>query len=67
MSLIIAKFIKEKRKQLKLTQPVRAERAVVWLRFISELVQGKQTVQLYLCGICPSMLKSAIKCTLFYI
>lgn len=46
MSLIIAKFIKEKRKQLKLTQPELAERAGVGLRFIRELEQGKQTVQL---------------------
>lgn len=46
MSLIITKFIKEKRKQLKLTQPELAERAGVGLRFIRELEQGKQTVQL---------------------
>lgn len=46
MSATIAKFIKEKRKQLKLTQPELAERAGVGLRFVRELEQGKQTVQL---------------------
>ena len=42
----IATFIKVKRKQLKLTQPELAERAGVGLRFVRELEQGKQTVQL---------------------
>jgi y4mF family transcriptional regulator len=42
----IAVFIKEKRKQLKLTQPELAERAGVGLRFVRELEQGKQTVRL---------------------
>lgn len=46
MSSIIAAFIKERRKQLKLTQPELAERAGVGLRFVRELEQGKQTVQL---------------------
>ncbi|GDX50863.1 transcriptional regulator [Bacteroidota bacterium] len=46
MSATIAQFIKEKRKQLKLTQPELAERAGVGLRFVRELEQGKQTVQL---------------------
>ncbi len=46
MSTAIAKFIKVKRKQLKLTQPELAERAGVGLRFVRELEQGKQTVQL---------------------
>jgi len=46
MSTTIAKFIKVKRKQLKLTQPELAERAGVGLRFVRELEQGKQTVQL---------------------
>lgn len=46
MSASIGIFIKEKRKQLKLTQPELAERAGVGLRFIRELEQGKQTVQL---------------------
>lgn len=42
----IAAFIKERRKQLKLTQPELADRAGVGLRFVRELEQGKQTVQL---------------------
>ncbi len=42
----IAIYIKEKRKQLKLTQPELAERAGVGLRFVRELERGKQTVQL---------------------
>lgn len=46
MSATIAIFIKEKRKQLKLTQPELANRAGVGLRFVRELEQGKQTVQL---------------------
>lgn len=46
MSASIGIFIKEKRKQLKLTQPELAERAGVGLRFVREIEQGKQTVQL---------------------
>ena len=46
MTKSIAVYIKEKRKQLKLTQPELAERAGVGLRFVRELEQGKQTVQL---------------------
>lgn len=46
MSTNIGIFVKEKRKQLKLTQPELAERAGVGLRFVRELEQGKQTVQL---------------------
>lgn len=46
MSASIGIFIKGKRKQLKLTQPELAERAGVGLRFVRELEQGKQTVQL---------------------
>lgn len=46
MSLKIATFIKEKRKQLKVTQPELAERAGVGLRFVRELEQGKQSVRL---------------------
>lgn len=46
MTISIATFIKDKRKQLKLTQPELAERAGVGLRFVRELEQGKQTVQL---------------------
>lgn len=39
-------FVKQKRKQLKLTQPELAERVGVGLRFIRELEQGKQTLRL---------------------
>ena len=46
MSTKISSFIKEKRKQLKLTQPELAERAGVGLRFVRELEQGKQSVRL---------------------
>jgi y4mF family transcriptional regulator len=46
MSAKIATFIKEKRKQLKVTQPELAERAGVGLRFVRELEQGKQSVRL---------------------
>lgn len=45
MSASIAEFIKEKRKQLKLTQPDLAEKAGVGLRFVRELEQGKQSVR----------------------
>lgn len=37
-------FVKQKCKQLKLTQPEQAERAGVGLRFIGELEHGKQTL-----------------------
>lgn len=46
MNTTIAIFIKERRKQLKLTQPGLAERAGVGLRFVRELERGKQTLQL---------------------
>jgi y4mF family transcriptional regulator len=46
MGSTIATFIKERRKHLKLTQPELADRAGVGLRFVRELEQGKQTVQL---------------------
>ena len=39
-------FVKQKWKQLRLTQPELAERAGVGLRFIRELEQGKQTLRL---------------------
>lgn len=42
----ISNFIKEKRKQLSITQIELAERAGVGLRFVRELEQGKQTVRL---------------------
>jgi y4mF family transcriptional regulator len=46
MSNSPAKFIKEKRKQLNITQPELAERAGVGLRFIREVEQGKQSVRM---------------------
>ena len=46
MHSIISSFIKEKRKQLKLTQPELAEKAGVGLRFLRELEQGKKSVRL---------------------
>lgn len=42
----IASFVKEKRKKLNLTQIELAEKAGVGLRFIRELEQGKETLQL---------------------
>lgn len=42
----VSSFIKEKRKQLGLTQPELAERAGVGLRFVRELEQGKESVRL---------------------
>jgi y4mF family transcriptional regulator len=42
----IASFIKEKRKKLSLTQIELAEKAGVGIRFIRELEQGKETLQL---------------------
>ena len=39
-------FLKEKRKQLNLTQPELAEKAGVGLRFIRELEQGKTTLRM---------------------
>ena len=46
MNYSIDQFIKEKRKQLKLTQPELAEKAGVGLRFLRELEQGKGTLRL---------------------
>lgn len=46
MNYSINQFIKEKRKQLKLTQPELAEKAGVGLRFLRELEQGKETLRL---------------------
>ena len=43
---LIAAFVKERRKKLRLTQPELAERAGVGLRFVRELEQGKPTLQL---------------------
>jgi y4mF family transcriptional regulator len=46
MKTSIANFVKEKRKQLKLTQPELAEKAGVGLRFLRELESGKESVRL---------------------
>ena len=42
----IASFVKQRRKQLHLTQPELAMRAGVGLRFVRELEQGKKTLRL---------------------
>ena len=42
----ISSFVKEKRKKLNLTQIELAEKAGVGIRFIRELEQGKETLQL---------------------
>jgi len=42
----ISKFVKQKRKKLKLTQKELAERSGVGLRFVRDLEQGKKTLQL---------------------
>ena len=42
----IASFVKERRKQLRLTQPELAMRVGVGLRFVHELEQGKKTLRL---------------------
>jgi y4mF family transcriptional regulator len=46
MKTSLAEFVKEKRKQLKLTQPELAEKAGVGLRFLRELESGKESVRL---------------------
>jgi y4mF family transcriptional regulator len=46
MSNSISDFIRERRKQLKLTQPDLAARSGVGLRFVRELEQGKESVRL---------------------
>ena len=43
---LVAKFVKSKRKQLKLTQPELAEKAGVGLRFLRELEQGKESIRM---------------------
>lgn len=43
---ILSRFIKEKRKQTRLTQPELAEKAGVGLRFIRDLEQGKVTLKM---------------------
>jgi len=42
----IASFVKQRRKQLHLTQPELAMRTGVGLRFVRELEQGKKTLRL---------------------
>ena len=42
----IIRFVKERRRQLRLTQKDLADRAGVGLRFIRDLEQGKQSVRL---------------------
>ena len=44
--MILANFVKTKRKAVKLTQPELAEKAGVGLRFIRELEQGKESLRL---------------------
>jgi y4mF family transcriptional regulator len=46
MNTSLAEFVKEKRKQLKLTQPELAEKTGVGLRFLRELENGKESVRL---------------------
>ena len=46
MKSVIAKFVKDKRKSLKLTQVDLAEKSGVGLRFVRELEQGKTTLRL---------------------
>ena len=46
MSDALVQFIKQRRKQLRMTQIDLAERAGVGLRFVRELEQGKKTVRL---------------------
>ncbi len=42
----LAKFVKEKRSAVKLTQPELAQKAGVGLRFLRDLEQGKQTLRM---------------------
>jgi len=42
----ISEFVKQKRKSVKLTQEVLAQKAGVGLRFLRELEQGKTTLRL---------------------
>jgi len=46
LRISIPSFVKERRKQLRLTQPELAMRAGVGLRFVRELEQGKKTLRL---------------------
>ena len=42
----LAKFVKEKRNAVKLTQPELAQKAGVGLRFLRDLEQGKKTLRM---------------------
>ena len=42
----LSSFLKNKRKQLKITQPQLAEKAGVGLRFIREIEQGKTSLKM---------------------
>lgn len=46
MKSLIAQYVKDKRKLLKLTQVDLAEKSGVGLRFVRELEQGKETLRL---------------------
>lgn len=46
LDMTIGEYIKDKRKQFKLTQIELAERSGVGVRFVRELERGKTTVQL---------------------
>jgi y4mF family transcriptional regulator len=43
---VLAEFLREKRKNLKMTQPEIALKAGVGLRFIRDLEQGKKTLRI---------------------
>lgn len=42
----LAKFVKDKRTAVKLSQPALAQKAGVGLRFVRDLEQGKETLRL---------------------
>lgn len=44
--MTLAEFVKRKRKEQKIAQPILAIRAKVGLRFVRELEQGKKTLRL---------------------
>jgi y4mF family transcriptional regulator len=44
--MTLSEFVKKKRKEQKMTQPVLAFRAKVGLRFIRDLEQGKKTLRM---------------------
>ena len=46
MDMSVSSFVKERRKQLNLTQTDLAEKSGVGLRFVRELEQGKQTLRM---------------------